>query len=375
MPRKLFRLRAAAAVAAVPVLVAIASHSVLLGHHVQLSVSGPAVLTSASTYHVTLTGKDADQACRVQETTTEQTATRRSATSYLLTVGLDDLPGGHRTLTLQAFTCRDQLLGQQKLAVYEPVHVNLASRWIAPSATDAEFHHLFVSVTTVSVPTTARIVRHGRTVAVLAPGRTHTTHWTWKPPARATPGTYTVEVTSGGRTASFPTTITKNWSPLSPPFPRCQTLTWTYDSSGQPARAAGMSADVVTAFQRISQATGIAFRRESQGGTIALGWKNLGQGGADGQGGATWSGDAALTGKISFNTQSQWVGLSGFRRYPGGFPGRGAMITHEIGHALGLGHVTNPDEVMYPVASNGSPTGLEAGDVAGLKALYRASSC
>ena len=76
-----------------------------------------------------------------------------------------------------------------------------------------------------------------------------------------------------------------------------------------------------------------------------------------------------------FNTRSTWVSKAGFRRYPGDFPGRGALITHEVGHSLGLGHVTDRREIMYPVATNGSPLGLEKGDVAGLDTLYRAMGC
>jgi hypothetical protein len=373
LPRRLFRLRAVALVVAAPLAVAGLSHTALAGGHTRLSISGPATLTRAATYHVRVSG--GGQVCRVQETTTEQALTRRTATSYDLPVTLTSLAGGHHTLVVQAYGCHDRLLGSAKLDVFEPVHVNVASRWVAPAATDAEYHRLAVSVTTVDRAATARIVRKGRTVATLRPARGYTTRWAWTPPAGAPAGDYTVAVTAAGRTATFGTTITKGWAPLSPPFPHCQTLTWTYSSAHQPARASGMATDVATAFTRVGRATGITFRPAARGGTIQLGWKDLGRGGADGEGGATWSGDTAESGKIEFNTQSQWVALPGFAGAEGGLPGRGAMITHEIGHALGLGHVSDPHQVMYPVATNGSPAGLAAGDLAGLKALYRTSSC
>lgn len=43
---------------------------------------------------------------------------------------------------------------------------------------------------------------------------------------------------------------------------------------------------------------------------------------------------------------------------------------HEIGHALGLDHTTNPDTLMY--AFQNDVSGLTAGDIAGVRALYNA---
>ena len=43
---------------------------------------------------------------------------------------------------------------------------------------------------------------------------------------------------------------------------------------------------------------------------------------------------------------------------------RGAVIEHELGHVLGLGHVDDPDELMYAETTN--RTTLGAGDRAGL---------
>ncbi len=46
-----------------------------------------------------------------------------------------------------------------------------------------------------------------------------------------------------------------------------------------------------------------------------------------------------------------------------------ALVTHEIGHALGLGHSASRADVMYPIVSTVSKLG--PGDVAGIKAVTR----
>ena len=46
-----------------------------------------------------------------------------------------------------------------------------------------------------------------------------------------------------------------------------------------------------------------------------------------------------------------------------------SVLLHETGHALGLGHATDPGEVMYPVYQ-GPRTGLGAGDINGITSLY-----
>ena len=53
----------------------------------------------------------------------------------------------------------------------------------------------------------------------------------------------------------------------------------------------------------------------------------------------------------------------------------GSLVLHELGHLVGLGHVSSPEEVMYPEADAKSPTDWSAGDRLGLALLGRTSGC
>jgi hypothetical protein len=62
---------------------------------------------------------------------------------------------------------------------------------------------------------------------------------------------------------------------------------------------------------------------------------------------------------------------------PGFGPGtrRDNLIQHELGHAMGLGHVSSPNLLMYPSVTVRTPYGFAAGDRAGLAAVGRKGGC
>ena len=78
-------------------------------------------------------------------------------------------------------------------------------------------------------------------------------------------------------------------------------------------------------------------------------------------------------GRIRFDEQEKWS----FSGSTGGWwlwthTDAQSMIyvaTHEIGHALGLGHSNVGGTVMWPTASLGNPN-LHSDDIAGIRALY-----
>jgi hypothetical protein len=53
----------------------------------------------------------------------------------------------------------------------------------------------------------------------------------------------------------------------------------------------------------------------------------------------------------------------------------GTLLLHELGHAVGLQHVSYPREVMYPIVSSLSPAGYTSGDKAGLYHVGAAMGC
>jgi hypothetical protein len=71
------------------------------------------------------------------------------------------------------------------------------------------------------------------------------------------------------------------------------------------------------------------------------------------------------------------VALDADHRLPAGFgPGatQGEVFLHELAHAVGLGHVLDATQVMYPQTTN-SESQYGAGDRAGLAALGRPAGC
>jgi hypothetical protein len=62
----------------------------------------------------------------------------------------------------------------------------------------------------------------------------------------------------------------------------------------------------------------------------------------------------------------------------GGFgPGarRTNLLMHELGHAMGLQHVTDTRQQMYPSLRSTSPSGFASGDLAGLAKVGRSAGC
>ena len=54
---------------------------------------------------------------------------------------------------------------------------------------------------------------------------------------------------------------------------------------------------------------------------------------------------------------------------------RGALLLHEVGHAMGLGHAGSTREIMYPTMLDRSSSAYKSGDRAGLKKVGSSLGC
>jgi Matrixin len=182
-----------------------------------------------------------------------------------------------------------------------------------------------------------------------------------------------------------------DWSPLHSSRPRfnpCMAITWKFNQNG------GYSSsltDLKGAFRRLAQATGLTF--SYQGTTtvvpkstthdtsvaLTVGFASPTQVGAlrgsvAGQGGAMWTnhdGTAEIIrGSLVLDrTEKLRPGFA-----TSGNPDWGQVMQHELGHALGLGHASGSNQLLYGVASSSNHR-LGAGDLAGLRTVGLQPGC
>jgi len=174
-------------------------------------------------------------------------------------------------------------------------------------------------------------------------------------------------------------------------FDPCRPIHYVVRSSGAPAESDAL---VTEAVERISAATGLQFvsdgvtteppaaerenfqpdRYGDRWAPVLISWSDPVEfsglagpviGVASSEPVETVDGERALvSGQVALDTAQ----LSGLLRYNGGRSIAVATITHELAHLVGLAHVDDPQQLMYPSARP-LVTNLGSGDRAGLAVL------
>lgn len=252
--------------------------------------------------------------------------------------------------------------------------IALSNGWIFPD--DEERRVRPVTVSVAAAGKTRIVVTRGRTT-VWQSSSAKSSYRVSIPLSRTRQaGKYRITVTGPSMNAQAHFRVSRGWAPLVDSvahWPRCSSITWAYDGSGAPGGSdTAMVADLEVAFDRFEELTGLDFARASgPTGDIAIGWAKAPYDGPDAMGGASESAGTLGSGVLTFFTGSDWASTPGF-----GVRGRGSLLYHEIGHILGLGHVSDKRLLMYPIHTVGkSPLTPQAGDIAGLRELYAPSSC
>ncbi len=161
----------------------------------------------------------------------------------------------------------------------------------------------------------------------------------------------------------------------------------------------GAAADAREALRRVAEVTGMSFvddgttdvvptndwLKNSTDDVLVIAWSarsasDLFSDGADGVGGWWEVGTSRGGGAWVWRIVRGFVviDIDKTRGYAAGFgtgATRGALLMHELAHAVGLGHVEDPGQIMNPFIGRSTQAAWGAGDLAGLALVGRAAGC
>jgi Domain of unknown function DUF11/Matrixin len=197
---------------------------------------------------------------------------------------------------------------------------------------------------------------------------------------------FIVEKHVGGKASAHTFLYSFNGKPVR--WNPCMAIRYRVNMSEAPPQALS---EVKETLRRISLASGLRFTYAGRSHVIPsygrkpdapliVAWAKPGQtayplgGGILGEGGGTW---LAPSGGRPRVVTGYAVLLAGAHLTPGFGSGvtEGALLMHELGHAMGLNHTTEPSQIMYPDMQSRVATMYGAGDYRGLQLLGRSQGC
>jgi len=221
-----------------------------------------------------------------------------------------------------------------------------------------------------------------------------------------TPGTFTISAAAARTRASEQVTIAAKpepwrpspgqqfsaWEPLGSraTYTPCQTVAWYFDTSGQPGDRSTMRDDVIASLAQLSGLTNLTFveTTDPNRADLTFSWRNPAEFGYSGDVAGVGGFTGPSKGWVAFSPSNEWTNDywagdqpktkrwedSGWI-YTLTINGRQTLVTHEVMHALGFGHVEDFTSIMYPQSIGNGAGQLSAGDLEGLAAMYGSLPC
>jgi len=168
----------------------------------------------------------------------------------------------------------------------------------------------------------------------------------------------------------------------------CQTVFWHFLRDGEPADRSTMIDDISDSLSRMEEWTGLTFTEtaDPKEANLTFSWTDsdvLIDASVAGIGGRV---SGLYYGFVGFSKNNSWTsdayagygtvtitGQSGIEPFQ--FPGRQALIIHEVMHAMGFEHVDEPSSIMNPEFDSPHPGIPNAADLQGMRTVYLDNEC
>lgn len=220
------------------------------------------------------------------------------------------------------------------------------------------------------------------------------------------PGTFTITAVAGRDRIADQVTVAPKpepwraapgqqftaWEPLGTQatYTPCQTVEWYFDTAGQPVDRSTMRDDIIASLAQLSGLTKLTFveTNDPAKADLVFSWGDLTPYGYSQDAAAIGGFRGPSRGYVVFSPTNKWTNdywsgdqpktkqwREGDWIYSLTINGRQTLVTHEVMHALGFGHVEDFTSIMYPQSIGNGAGQLSAGDLEGLAVMYGSQPC